>query len=123
MAVIRTSFDHIRRLRWTEFQLLLIPAALSLLGMLMVILVPSGPIYTAAGGTLGGITWHWPDLWMSFLFIALLLGVHLWLNFTQPQADQILLPVVAALTGLGLIMIERLEPSLVRTYPDVPGYT
>jgi cell division protein FtsW (lipid II flippase) len=33
----------------------------------------------------------------------------------------VILPVVAALTGLGLIMIQRLELSLVRTYPDF-GY-
>jgi len=118
MAIIRTTFDRIRRLRWTEFQLLIIPAILSILGMLIVILVPSVPIFTAATTPAGAVSWGWADLWMSLLFVALLLGIHLWLNFTQPSADQILLPVVATLTVLGLIMIQRLEPSLIRTYPS-----
>src|SRR6476646_7241093 len=115
MAAIRNSLALMRRLRWTEFQLLMIPALLSIIGMVMVILVPTS---TATSKTVGSITWHWPDLWMSFLFIALLAGVHIWLNITQPGADQVLLPVVATLTSLGLIMIQRLELSLVRTYGE-----
>ena len=112
---MRATLTLFRRLRWTELQLLVVPAVLSLLGMLMVILVPT---YGGTAQTAGAIVWHWPDLWMSFLFIALLLGIHIWLTATQPAADQVLLPVVAALTGLGLIMIQRLELSLVKTYGD-----
>lgn len=115
MAVIQNTFSMIRRLRWTEFQLLVVPAVLSILGMIMVILVPTS---IATNKTAGDIVWHWPDLWMSFLFIALLAGIHLWLNITAPDADQVLLPVVATLTGLGLIMVQRLELSLVPTYGD-----
>jgi cell division protein FtsW (lipid II flippase) len=116
MAAIQNTFSRIRRLRWTEFQLLIIPAVLSILGMLLVILIPTS---IATNKTAGDIVWHWPDLWMSFLFIALLAGIHLWLNITAPDADQVLLPVVATLTGLGLIMIQRLELSLVPTYGEV----
>src|SRR3954470_6043960 len=91
----------IRRLRWTEFRLLIIPSILSIVGMLMVILVP-----------VGRVQWQWTDLWMSFLFIGLLYGAHAWLNVTRPRADQILLPVIATIVVLGLVMIQRLEPSL-----------
>ena len=51
----------IRRWRWTEFQLLIVPAVLSLVGMLIVIVVPTG-----------NLAFTWRDLWMSLLFIALL---------------------------------------------------
>ncbi len=91
-----------RGLRWTEFRLLIAPSLLSVVGMLMVILVPTGRVQ-----------WQWTDIWMSFVFIALLYGVHIWLNITRPRADQVLLPVVAVLMALGLVIIQRLEPSLV----------
>jgi cell division protein FtsW (lipid II flippase) len=91
----------VRRLRWTEFRLLIIPSILSIVGMLMVILVP-----------VGSVQWQWTDLWMSFLFIGLLYGTHAWLNVRRPRADQLLLPVVATIVVLGLVMIQRLEPSL-----------
>lgn len=105
-----TFWNKIRGLRWTEFRLLLIPSILSIIGMLMVILVPTG-----------GVRWEWKDLWMSFLFIGLLYGLHIWLNITRPRADQALLPIVAVIMVLGLVMIERLEPSLVAKSPDFGG--
>ena len=76
--------------------------------MLMVILVP-----------VGAVQWQWTDLWMSFLFIALLYAFHLWLNFASPNADQVLLPIVATLTVLGLVMIQRLEPSLSAAFRGI----
>jgi cell division protein FtsW (lipid II flippase) len=91
----------IRRLRWTEFRLLLVPSLLSIVGMLMVILVPTG-----------AIQWQWTDIWMSFLFIGLLYGVHVWLNITRPRADQVILPLVGVVMALGLVMMQRLEPAL-----------
>jgi cell division protein FtsW (lipid II flippase) len=96
-----------RRLRWTEFRLLLTPALLSLVGMLTVILVPTGQVQ-----------WQWLDLWMSFVFIGLLYGTHFWLNFTRPRADQVLLPIVAVLMAIGLVMIQRLEPALVEAISE-----
>src|SRR5438552_4244784 len=100
-AVPRSLWAAIRRLRWTEFRLLLIPSLLSIIGMLMVILVPTGTIQ-----------WQWNDIWMSFLFTGLLYGSHVWLNIARPRADQVLLPMVATVTALGLVMIQRLEPAL-----------
>ncbi len=98
----RRLWDTVRRLRWTEFRLLIAPSLVSVVGMLTVILVPTGKVQ-----------WQWTDIWMSFVFIGLLYGIHVWLNVTRPHADQVLLPVVAALMALGLVMIQRLEPSLV----------
>lgn len=106
----RGAWANIRGLRWTEFRLLLIPSALSIIGMLMVILVPRDEV-----------RWQWTDLWMSLLFIGLLYGTHIWLNITRPKADQITLPLVAAIMALGLVTIQRLEPSLVARSPDFVG--
>ncbi|HMC96066.1 MAG TPA: hypothetical protein VKG92_00290, partial [Flavobacteriales bacterium] len=88
-------------MRWTEFRLLVIPALLSVVGMLMVILVPTG-----------AIQWQWIDIWMSFVFIGLLYGIHIWLNITRPTADQVIFPIVCVVMALGLVMMQRLEPSL-----------
>lgn len=106
----RKWFDTVKHLRWTEFRLLLAPSILSIVGMLMVILVPTG-----------AIQWQWTDLWMSFLFIGLLYGIHVWLNFARPRADQVLLPVVAVIMALGLVMVQRLEPALAARSPDFRG--
>src|SRR5215203_4348337 len=103
----RGFWATMRRLRWTEFRLLLTPAVLSLVGMLTVILVPTG-----------GVQWQWGDLWMSFVFIGLLYGTHFWLNFTRPHADQVLLPIVAVLMATGLVIIQRLEPALVEAISE-----
>jgi cell division protein FtsW (lipid II flippase) len=106
----RSFWGAIKRLRWTEFRLLLIPSILSIVGMLMVIIVPTG-----------AVQWQWTDLWMSFLFIGLLYGIHFWLNITKPRADQVLLPLVATIMVLGLVMVQRLEPSLVARSLDFEG--
>lgn len=106
----RTIWGRIHDLRWTEFRLLLIPSVLSIIGMLMVILVPTG-----------AMQWQWKDLWMSFLFIGLTYGIHLYLNVAKPRADQVLLPIVATIMVLGLVMIERLEPALVAKSLDFEG--
>ncbi len=101
-------FVRVRGLRWTEFRLLIIPSILSIVGMLMVILVPTG-----------SVQWQWTDLWMSFLFIGLLYGAHVLLNVTRPRADQVLLPLVGTLVVLGLVMIQRLEPSLSNAFRGI----
>ncbi|HEX9987721.1 MAG TPA: FtsW/RodA/SpoVE family cell cycle protein [Chloroflexia bacterium] len=106
----RSVWRRILSLRWTEFRLLLVPSILSIVGMLIVILVPTGDVQ-----------WQWKDLWMSFLFIGLLYGIHVWLNATRPNADQVLLPLVATIMVLGLVMVQRLEPALVIKSTDFEG--
>jgi cell division protein FtsW (lipid II flippase) len=107
---IRTLWANIRRLRWTEFRLLIFPSLLSIVGMLMVILVPTG-----------AVQWEWKDIWMSFLFIGLLYGLHAWLNLTRPRADQVFLPLMAVIMSLGLVMVQRLEPALAARSEDFRG--
>ena len=58
-------------------------------------------------------------LWIVGGFILVFGVAHLVLRFLAPWSDQVLLPVVAALNGLGLVMIHRLDmangTSLVRS--------
>ena len=106
----RNFWSTVRGFRWREFRLLLAPSMLSIVGMLMVILVPTGDIQ-----------WQWKDIWMSFLFIGLIYGIHAWLNVTRPNADQVLLPLTATAMVLGLVIIQRLEPALVSRSLDFEG--
>ena len=48
-------------------------------------------------------------LWIVGGFILVFGVAHLVLRFLAPWSDQVLLPVVAALNGLGLVMIHRLD--------------
>ena len=58
-------------------------------------------------------------LWILGGFILVFGVAHAILRFLAPWSDQVLLPVVAALNGLGLVMIHRLDmangTSLVRS--------
>ena len=97
----------LRRFRFTEFQLLIVPSLLAVLGLLIVFLVPTGEIAVT-----------WTDLGVSLGFVGLLVGMHLWFSVMGFRGDQVLLPLVASLAGLGLIMIQRLQPALVRVSPN-----
>lgn len=110
MNALQRAVSTIRRWRWTEFQLLIVPALVSLVGMIIVIAVPARDLH-----------FQWGDLWMSLTLVGLLVGAHLFLGATNRGADQVILPVVAALVALGLVTVWRLEPSMVATYPG-QGY-
>ena len=96
----------LRRFRLTEFQLLVVPSLLAVLGQLIVFLVP-----------IGDVAFTWRDIWVSLAFVALLYGMHLWFSAMGFRGDQTLLPLVATLAGLGLVMIMRLQPALARREP------
>jgi cell division protein FtsW (lipid II flippase) len=70
----------------------------------------------AAGSTalqlVRGAEWPITDFGVIVLFAALMVGLHLVLSARLGRADQALLPIVATLTALGLILVERLQPSL-----------
>lgn len=96
----------LRRFRLTEFQLLIVPSLLAVLGQLMVFLAP-----------LGDVVFTWRDIWVSLAFVGLLYGMHAWFSAMGFRGDQLLLPLVATLAGLGLVMILRLQPALARRDP------
>ena len=42
-------------------------------------------------------------------FLGLTVLMHLWVRYTAPWADPVLLPAAVALNGIGLAMIQRLD--------------
>src|SRR5262245_16554654 len=81
------------------------------LGMLL----PASAVMLAGAATL--LIQHGAQLTAQALLpalavIALFLLAHVWLIVRQPAADQTLLPLVAGLTGFGLVMLTRIDPKL-----------
>ncbi len=99
--------QRMRRLRWTELQLLVAPALLSIVGLILVLVAGQNSEQT----TIQQFRVQAGDVWVSLAFIGLILAIHVWLTARRPQADQVLLPVVAMLTAIGLVMTQRLQPA------------
>ena len=52
-----------------------------------------------------------PDLWRSvIIFCTVFLFAHVAVTLLTPKADQLLLPIVAMLSAVGLLFVARLEP-------------
>jgi len=95
-------------IRTTEFGLLIPPALLAVVGLLMIFLVPTGRV-----------EWSWSDIWVSLAFAGAVLGMSLTFGIRGFRGDQVILPLVATLSVIGILMIQRLHPDL--TALD-PGY-
>ena len=105
---------RLRSYRWREITLLILPIALMLLAMTQLLLDKLDP------ATKVDIQ-HLPilqGLIPIFGLIAALVVVHIILNIFFPKADQMILPIVGLLSGLGVLMATRLGPSL---RPPVPN--
>jgi cell division protein FtsW (lipid II flippase) len=97
----------VARIRLLELQLLVLPALLGIVGLLTV--------YLSGTGT---TRWTWSDIWVSLAFMGLVLGTSVWLSLIGFSGDQVLFPLVAMLSGLGLLLSQRLQPVL----QDSPGW-
>jgi len=114
----RSSITAIKRYRWQELGLFIIPFMILLLEMIQLLLARSlrtGVVQTSSLTvknlpTIEGLI---PVLGL----IAVLLGINLLLSFTFPKTDQVLLPLVGLLSGIGVLMATRLGPNL-RPFPD-----
>ena len=115
MASIAQSSNILRRYRWKELGLFIFPFMILLLEIIQLPLAQyyestirntSQPIpfSTAILPTVS-------DLVPVFGLIALLVGVNVLLSFAFPRADQMLLPLVGLLSGLGVLMATRLGAS------------
>lgn len=99
--MIRTRYRP--ALRMTEFQLLIPPGLLAIVGLLMIFLVPRGLVL-----------WTWGDIWVSLAFAGLALGISMTFSLRGFRGDQVLLPLTATLAVIGLLMIQRLHPDMAR---------
>jgi len=88
-----------RNYRWTELSLLFWPPAFLAIGLALLAAVRSTGVSEQ-------------QVRLAALVTALLLAAHLALAWRRPRADQLLLPVAAMLSCLGLVMVSRLAPDL-----------
>jgi cell division protein FtsW (lipid II flippase) len=91
----------LNRFRFTEFQLLVVPSLMAVVGLLTIFLVPRRDT-----------SFSWRDIGVSLGFVILLFLLTGWFSAIGFQGDQILFPLVATLSGLGLIVVQRLHPVL-----------
>lgn len=115
MASISQSSNIARRYRWKELGLLIIPFMILLLEIIQ---LPLAQFYekkiSASPEPIPFSTAILPsvsDLVPVFGLIAVLVGTNILLSFTFPRADQVLLPLVGLLSGLGVLMATRLGAS------------
>ena len=112
--ISRSPMRTIKRYRWKELGLFIIPFMILLLEMTQLLLARSlrtGVVQTSSLTvknlpTIQGLI---PVLGL----IAVLLGINVLLSFTFPKADQVLLPLVGLLSGIGVLMATRLGPNLL----------
>ncbi len=87
--------------RWLELQLLVVPSAASLVGLLTIYLARSGRT-----------EWSWSDLTLSLAFIAMAFATSVWLTVLRIRGDELLFPIVVMLSCLGLLVSQRLSPAI-----------
>ena len=96
--------------RLTELQLLIAPALLTIVGLLTIYLAPRSDLL-----------WDWGDLWVSLLYAGLIGGISIAFSLFRFRGDQLVLPIVATLAGLGLLVIQRLQPDLAALDDNLAG--
>ncbi len=94
--------------RALELELLITACLLLLVGLGMLITVARGSV-------------RWMDLAIAGAFVGLFMALSLALALRNWGEDQVLLPLAALLSGVGLIMARRLEPDLLARYGGIYG--
>jgi cell division protein FtsW (lipid II flippase) len=107
------TLQRLRRFRGTEFQLLFTVLLFFAAGYILVVFATRQRDFIP---TVPGVL---TILWPSTLPLLLFIGVSLGLSWRMTSADQVLLPLVALLSGMGLLLTTRLEPSLNALYGDI----
>lgn len=102
-----------RRYRWKELGLLIIPFMILILATIQLFLADQDPASLLSTQSLPTLQALIPVLGL----IGLLLSVNLLLSFFFPKADQVLLPLVGLMSGLGVLMATRLGPAVTPADP------
>jgi len=100
----------LQRIRFTELQLLIVPSAMTVVGLLT--------IYLASTRDL---EWEWRDIWVSLAFMGAVFFISFWLSAIDFKGDQVLFPIVVCIAGLGLLVLQRLAPDLNEIDPAAYG--
>jgi cell division protein FtsW (lipid II flippase) len=101
--VIARAASIFDRVRFTELQLLIVPSAMTVVGLLTIFLASTRDL-----------NWNWRDIWVSLAFMIAVFAISLWLSAIRFRGDQVIFPIVVAISGLGLLMIQRLAPDLAK---------
>src|SRR5215212_9577435 len=101
-----------RNLRGIEIQLLITVLLFFAAGYLLIVAATGAQELRLNVRTVADI------LWPSVLPFLLFLGISIGMSLRTPRADQLILPLVALLAGLGLLLTARLEPSLAAQLPE-----
>jgi cell division protein FtsW (lipid II flippase) len=101
-----------RYIRFDELLLLLLVLVLYAVGYVQLTLMTgSTELVPTARGVLRIL---WPSMAPLLCFVVLSVLMHRF----QPRADQLLIPLTAFFSGMGLLFTARLDPSLAVLYPD-----
>jgi len=98
--VVRTQALQLRRGRFTELSLLFWVAALAITGFLAVVAAETSAFGVSA-------------IVVPVVFLALMASLHLFLVARRFRGDQILMPMAAGLTAIGLVLVQRLASDLL----------
>ena len=90
----------IGRARFTELSLLVWVATLAITGFVAVLATETSSFRPAA-------------VVVPVVFVALMLALHVFLVGIRFRGDQILMPIAAGLTAIGLILVQRLASDLL----------
>jgi cell division protein FtsW (lipid II flippase) len=90
----------LRRTRFTELSLLVWVAALAITGFVAVVATETSAFGPAA-------------IVVPAIFLLLMLALHVFLVVERFRGDQVLLPLAAALTAIGLVLVQRLASDLL----------
>ncbi|HEY8291100.1 MAG TPA: FtsW/RodA/SpoVE family cell cycle protein, partial [Thermomicrobiales bacterium] len=93
-----TFFRHVRR---AELQLLFLPAACAIIGLLILVTVRTGVA-----------RWGWQDMSVGLAVVVAFYIVSLLFSAVGFTGDELLFPITAALASLGFLMIQRLGPAV-----------
>jgi cell division protein FtsW (lipid II flippase) len=91
----------LQRIRFTELQLLIVPSAMTVVGLLTIYLASTRDLQ-----------WEWRDIWVSLAYMGAVFFISAWFSVSGFRGDQVIFPIVVCISGLGLLMIQRLAPDL-----------
>src|SRR5947209_14832161 len=114
----RSSLLAVKNYRWQELALFIIPFLILLMEMVQLLLARSVREGVVATSSLTAKNFPTIQALVPILgLIGLLLVVNITLSFSFRKADQMLLPLVGLLSGIGVLMATRLGPNL-HPFPD-----
>src|SRR5713101_214427 len=102
----------LRRYRWRELWLLIIPFMILVLEMAQLLIVQSSLHQSNIHTNQLSIPFTVHDLIPVFGLIAALFAMNFLLSIFFPRADQVLLPLVGLMSGIGVLMAMRLGPDV-----------